>query len=258
MHVLFLLFLLLALPLQAQTGDSRLQMLGTGDAARHWQGVGRLNTGGGGFCTATLIAPDRILTAAHCLYDRATGARIADDRMEFLAGWRTGRAEAIRSIRRVAIWPQFDFTAGAALDAVADDLAVLELDRPIHSTSIHPFPLAEAPVATGTEVAVVSYARNRDEAPSIQQTCHVLDERPDGVLLFSCDIDYGSSGAPVLVRLGGEYRIVSLISARVENRQPPLSLGMRLAGRVAVLENTLANPAPGPQGARDSARFLRP
>src|SRR4051794_20402756 len=35
-----------------------------------WPGysVGKVNIRGGGFCTATLIAEDRALTAAHCLH----------------------------------------------------------------------------------------------------------------------------------------------------------------------------------------------
>jgi len=262
MRLIVLLLALLPLPAPAQQ-DTRLHSLQTGDSSRGWEAVGRLNVQGGGFCTATLIAPDRVLTAAHCLYDRATGARIPADRLEFLAGWRTGRAEAVRGINRVAIWPQFEFAAGADLDAVAGDLAVLELDRPVRTTSITPFALGELPEGTGAVVAVVSYARDRAEAPSFQETCHVLDQRPNGVTVFSCDIDYGSSGSPVFAREGGQYRIVSLISARVEGASRPMSLGMRLAGRVQELQGTLDGgvsglPAAGPQGARGTARFLRP
>ncbi|MCB1388448.1 MAG: trypsin-like peptidase domain-containing protein [Rhodobacteraceae bacterium] len=264
-HTVPLLALLLALLPAAATAqhDTRLHSLQTGDASRGWEAVGRLNMRGAGFCTATLIAPDRVLTAAHCLYDRATGARIGEERLEFLAGWRTGRAEAIRGVTRAAVWPSFDFAEGAALENVAGDIAVLELDRPVRTTSIRPFPVGEVPAASGDSVAVVSYGRGRAEAPSIQEICHVLDQRRDGVAVFSCDIDFGSSGSPVFAVEAGEVRIVSLISARVENGERPMSLGMRLGGRVQALESALEQgvsglTAPGPQGARGTARFVRP
>ncbi|GAB1378623.1 trypsin-like serine peptidase [Pararhodobacter aggregans] len=262
MRHLALILALLPLPALAQQ-DSRLHALQTGDASRGWEAVGRLDMQGVGFCTATLIAPDRVLTAAHCLFDRTTGARLPENRLEFLAGFRTGRAEAIRGVTRAAIWPAFDFAAGADLSNVSEDIAVLELDRPVRTTAIQPFQVGELAAGSGAAVAVVSYGRGRAEAPSIQETCHVLDQRRDGVSVFSCQIDFGSSGSPVFAVEGGEVRIVSLISARAENGERPISLGMRLAGRVQALEAALDQGvsglnAPGPQGARSSARFVRP
>ena len=38
-----------------------------------WLAVGRLNVSGQGYCTATLIAPDMVMTAGHCVVDRRTG-----------------------------------------------------------------------------------------------------------------------------------------------------------------------------------------
>lgn len=252
-----------ALTLPAKAQDNSLQALQTGDALRGFEAVGRLNMAGAGFCTATLIAPDRVLTAAHCLFDQNTGQRIPEERLEFLAGWRTGRADAIRAVTRAAIWPDFDMSTGAEVGAVAGDIAVLALDRPVRMTSVLPIPTSDAAPSRGDPVTVVSYARERSESPSIQETCHVLEQRQDGVSIFSCDIDFGSSGSPVLAREGDGLRVVSVISARGEGRNGPISLGMRLGGRVDALMTALdhevsATHAPGPQGARGTARFLRP
>jgi hypothetical protein len=65
----------------------------------------------------------------------------------------------------------------------------------------------------GDRVAVVSYARERSERPSLEDACRVLETRPDRVVVLDCSIDFGASGSPVF-RLGPEgAQIVSVISA---------------------------------------------
>ncbi|MCC5987617.1 MAG: trypsin-like peptidase domain-containing protein [Pararhodobacter sp.] len=256
---LALLTALLLAPLAAlaqMQGDSRLQALSTADAGRGWLAVGRLNMGPNAFCTATLIAPDRVLTAAHCLFDRDTGARIDEAALEFLAGWRTGRAEAIRGVRRSAITPGFSMNGADSLARLGRDLAVLELDRPIRHTGMQPFPMAPQAPAAGSAVAVVSYARARAETPSLQDRCTVLDRRREGVLVMSCDIDFGASGAPVFVLDGSVPRIVSVISAMTEGSSGTLALGVQIDGQIGELMAELDEGAG--EGARAIARFVRP
>ena len=104
------LFLLLALalpglapaPVTAQTAadPTALTALDRDYEARGWEAVGRLDTGDG-FCSATLIAPDLVLSAAHCLFDRA-GQSLAPEAITFHAGLRNGTAVATRGIARLA------------------------------------------------------------------------------------------------------------------------------------------------------------
>lgn len=256
MRVIALLLLFATLPATAALAqDSRLQTLATQDASRGWQAVGRLNIGAHAFCTATLVAPDKVLTAAHCLFDRITGERVHESEMAFLAGWRTGRAEATRGIRATAIEAGFHAAQGETLDRVASDLALLQLDQPIRLPSVRPFDVDSTPPEQGAAVAVVSYARARSEAPSLQDRCVVLDQRRDGVMVLSCAIDFGASGAPVFTVADGQTRIVSVLSAMASSSGQTVALGMRLEGRLAALEDRLHE---APTGARETARFLRP
>lgn len=217
---------------------SPLRTLMTGDDSKGWEGVGRLNIGGGSFCTGSLIDENLVLTAAHCLYDRDTGERFKLSEIEFLAGWRGGRASAYRGVRRAVVHPAYKFNPAKRSPSVAKDLALLELDTPIRNISVKPFKTFSRP-RKGAEVGVVSYAHDRTESPALQETCKVL-ARQSGTLVLSCTVDFGSSGAPVFVVEGGEPRIVSVISAKAMVRDIPVSLGTDLETPLAEMYEMLA------------------
>ena len=259
------LLALLATPLAAE--DSRLERLDAGDAARAWEAVGRLELAGRGFCTGALVAPDLVLTAAHCLHDRATGARIDPARIEFKAGWRNGRAAAYRSVRRAVLHPDYRFDGEVTSDRVRNDVALLELHHPIRNTRVTPFETDSRP-RKGQRIGVVSYAQGRAEAPSLQQECNVM-ARQEGVLIMSCDVDFGASGAPVFSFEGGRARIVSVVSAMAEVEGRKVSLGTQLLAPLDALRAALdagqgvfqeAAPRTFTSGTRrdTGAKFARP
>src|SRR6056297_2725282 len=89
-RLVLILILALSAPLAAGAKDGARVGL-TAAAQEQWLAVGRLNVTGQGFCTATLVAPDLVLIAAHCLVDKRTGRVVTPDRVHFLAGYRTGQ-----------------------------------------------------------------------------------------------------------------------------------------------------------------------
>ena len=238
MRIPLVIALLVGLAVPVGAEESRLISLETSDAGQAWQAVGRLNLGARGFCTGALIAPDLVLTAAHCLYDKDTGARIDDSDIEFLAGWRNGRAEAYRGVRISVAHPDYIYSGAESLDRVAYDLALVALDQPIRLPQITPFATDVRP-ARGDAVGVVSYAQDRAEAPSLQETCHVLDRAPE-IVVFSCDVDFGSSGAPIFALRDGQMKIVSVVSAKADVEGKRVAVGSVLTNTLDVLQGELA------------------
>ena len=225
--------------LNAEEGDDAtgLTELMTAYDARGWEAVGKVSIGYGGMCTGALIETNIVLTAAHCLYDNRSGKLIDPGQVQFHAGWRNGRATATRKIRRAVVHPDYVFAPpGGELDT-SDDLALLELNSEIRLASVTPFETGNRP-RKGQSVGVVSYAHDRDTSPSLQEVCHVL-ARQRGTLVLSCDVDFGSSGAPIFVEVDGTPQIVSVVSAMGDIRGRRVSLGTNLVKPLSELRAIL-------------------
>ncbi|MEL6640973.1 MAG: trypsin-like serine protease [Pseudomonadota bacterium] len=222
----------------AQDKRTGLVSLDSRQATQGWEAVGRLDINGQGFCTAALIEDRLLLTAAHCVYDQFNRP-IPANQFLFQAGLRNGRADATRGIVQVIAHPDYQPDGPIAkIDGVANDIAILELAQPIRYAGVQPFPVAARP-DRGDQVAIVSYGKDRSEAPSLQKACSILS-RLDGALVMDCQAEFGSSGSPVFKVENGRAQIVSVVSAVGESGGNVVSLGTSLQEPLATLLDTLA------------------
>ena len=172
-----------------------------------WNAVGRLIEGDIDTefgCTATLIAPDLILTAAHCV-------PLGGDNLSafiFVAGWNRGDYAAISTISEAHIHPEK--TPGPlSYDSVYADIAILRLSEPLR---VPPMPIGNLP-DRDIPLAILGYRNTTNQAATLQMRCDHTRFRTS-VVAVACPVHGGNSGSPLVDMTPLGPRIVSVISAK--------------------------------------------
>ena len=158
-------------------------------------------------CTGTLVAPQVVITAAHCLHDPRRKQSAILKNIHFVAGVHRDRKSgqgtarclkfppgyAYRGPKRVL--PDMPLQEAVGLEAFRDDLALIVLTRPLDGVT--PMALAEdGAIVPGAALVHASYGMDRRFILSVQDNCRALEVR-DGVIRNDCDTNFGSSGGPL-------------------------------------------------------------
>lgn len=189
--------------------------------------IGRLDAQDGS-CSATLIRPDVILTASHCLYGRGSQTKITD--FTFTPALDVGR-ERLKPVEVTEVlamgWPITPDASGSLRGAPKDDWAVLRISPSI--SYVTPLPVEKIDVngiyqriKKGSKLSHAGYGvygastgkrlQMRDDCHLIRNADEILEIGHD-VIVNSCDVIPGDSGGPILLTdPSGDHKVVGVMT----------------------------------------------
>lgn len=205
---------------------------------RPWSYMGVLRMDTGESCTATLVARDVIVSAAHCIHtERGVNAR---GRFEAAHGGRTARITAYLVDQR---YDYRRFNSGDDIDGM--DWALLRLDQPLGDqlgfAGVQNLTGQGQTRAAAADLMQAGYSWDTGGHLSGNLRCHIRTVYPDNTFAHECDTTRGDSGSAFLVRNGQNYDVIGVDSNFRSNPNGPFlyiavsaaSFGPRLPDFVA-------------------------
>lgn len=218
-----------------------------------WSAIGRINTGGRGFCTGFLIGERTAVTAAHCLYDYREQRWWHQSEIHFVAGY---QRDSYLAHARAASYQVPKGTVPSEtpeIKSIIKDWAVIELAEPIGRQTgwigLEPMnsEMFTRLKAGGAIALQAGYRRDRSHVLTLSTRCGPLVVFAEGHgLLHSCDVIEGGSGSPLLFFSNNEVKVVGLHALRLDRKSD--------APSAAVLNASVLHPRYGTEEAVAVAR----
>ena len=174
-----------------------------------WRYMGKFTNASGERCTATLIARNVLVTAAHCIHTGDGGVTTGG---EFVAeGGATARATAYLVSNR------FDYARFNSTDEIDGlDWALIRLDQPLGDTlgfaGVRNLTGQGLTAARAADLYQAGYSWDTGDTLSANVGCHLVETYPDGTFAHECDTTRGDSGSAFLVRNGEGFDVIGVDS----------------------------------------------
>lgn len=187
--------------------------------------IGELDTGGDGpHCTAVLVAPDLIASAAHCLFLNGAEAPVSPYSLVFRPN--QGGLPALPPARGTLYRALGGVIRGGALAGsdVSRDWVLIGISPPVHG--VQPLPVAGLTVAgmlnlmkSGNRLVTAGYGNGDYQELRLHAPCRIIPQSElgmkadDRTVITSCIFKLGDSGGPVVLMDGaGQPALVAIIA----------------------------------------------
>jgi protease YdgD len=172
-----------------------------------WSSIGKIYNSARSSCTGSVIAPDKVLTAAHCLFNRATYRFLQPDALHFLLGYKGGEYRSHARVASYVLDP--NYKPDEVSKSILFDWAILVLTEPL-SKSTTPFTLAGSPSVAGERIMVGGFSQRYPFKMTADTDCTVRGVLPTGLIVHDCAVMHGVSGAPLLLGTGQDIKVAGV------------------------------------------------
>ncbi len=192
-----------------------------------WSPIGRLNAGGRGHCTGFMIGEDKLLTAAHCLYDSVTGRWRGAGELHFVGAYQRENYSLHSPVESYQISEEFQPKQAAVPENAASDWAIVTLKESLgQRTGWYGLRRLDEELTRriGEGKAVMlqaGYQRRRAHVITATFSCDLLGRfAKNAGIAHGCPVDKGDSGSPLLVLDRGRISAVGIhvFQLRLENK----------------------------------------
>nr|WP_319382549.1 trypsin-like peptidase domain-containing protein [uncultured Roseibium sp.] len=207
-------------PIQAAHANAELKVIDSTDYP--WHSIGRVNRAGYksvSSCTGTLIAPNLVLTAAHCIVNSKTKKMLPADEVLFIAGVRRDKYAARLEAQCLLVPDGYVPTGRPRIGDIRKDLGLIVLKEPSTLFPLPPLtPDESRRLRQSTRFLSVGYRRSRPYLPTVVSSCSILGSQED-VWITDCNTESGASGGPLMVNTIFGPRVAAIMSSKINDER---------------------------------------
>ena len=184
-----------------------------------WRFIGELTMDTGSACTATLIARDVIVTAAHCVNE--------DSGVDARATFHSASGNLSARVVAYLVDQRFDYHRfGTTNDIDGLDWALLRLDHPLGNqlgfAGVQNLTGRGRQVATAANLMQAGFAWDTGTHLAGDTRCHIVTLHPGNTFAHACDTTRGDSGSSFFVANGTGFDVIGVDSNFRSNHGGPI------------------------------------